>query len=331
MTRLRVFMTSPPDPGARAILDPALDPSIDLRVGPDTPDPADYEVIVSGRPGRERLAASPNLHTLVIPWAGLPAETRALLADFPRLEVCNLHHNAAPTAELAVALLLAAAKRLVPIDRDFRGAHDWRSRYEDAPSVLLEGKTALVLGWGAVGRRVGRVCRAFGMDVIGVRRRAGADEVDADDGAIAVHPLAALGELLPRAEVLVLALPHTDATEGLLGEAELALLPERAVLVNVGRAPVVDEAALHAALASGRLHGAGLDVWWRYPKSEEERVGAPPAEHPFWELDGCVLSPHRAAACPEREGERMRHLAAVLNALGRGEPVATRVDPAQGY
>ena len=85
-----------------ALLESQLDPNIILSTGPDLPKPADFQILVAGRPGREHLAASPELRVLVIPWAGVPHATLKLLTDFPKITVHNLHHNAAPTAELAL-------------------------------------------------------------------------------------------------------------------------------------------------------------------------------------------------------------------------------------
>ena len=150
---MRVFLPNPWDPDSMKNLRNRLDPRVELAVGPELPDPADYRVVVAGRPSREAMEASRELEILVIPFAGLPPVTRELLADFPSVAVHNIHHNAVATAEMAVALMLTGAKRIVPFDRDLR-KHDWGPRYEDFPSMLLEGKTALVLGYGAVGRRV---------------------------------------------------------------------------------------------------------------------------------------------------------------------------------
>jgi phosphoglycerate dehydrogenase-like enzyme len=108
-------------------------------------------VLVSGNPSREIVEASPNLKILVIPWAGLPSPTRELMLEFPKISVHNLHHNAAPTAEVTLALLFAAAKFIIPFDKSLR-THDWKLRYESNPSMLLQGKTALILGYGAIGQ-----------------------------------------------------------------------------------------------------------------------------------------------------------------------------------
>lgn len=307
---------------------------ITLTWGLDPPDPARYEILVAGRPTRALLVASPLLRALIVPWAGLPETTRQLLADFPQLTVHNLHHNADSAAEMALALLLAAAKALVPFDRALR-ANDWRPRYGPNPAVPLVGRTALILGFGAIGRRVAQFCGGLGMEVLAVRRR-----LRPEDDPARIFTLGALSALLPRADVLIIALPLTPETDGLIGAAELALLPPRAILVNVARGPIVEERALFEALACGRLHAAGLDVWYQYPAGKDAGYGAerpaeatPPSAFPFQQLDNVVLSPHRAGGLGtvEVEQARLAALADMLNAAARGEPLPNRIDLAAGY
>jgi phosphoglycerate dehydrogenase-like enzyme len=103
------------------------------------------------------------------------------------------------------------------------------------------------------------------------------------------------------------------------------------VLVNIGRGRIVAEEALYAALRSGQLHAAGLDVWYSYPPDEAARAHHRPSAHPFHELDNVVMSPHRGGAADETARLRMGALAELLNAAARGEPVPNRVDPEAGY
>jgi phosphoglycerate dehydrogenase-like enzyme len=324
---LLVHYLEPPAAEVLVILRAELAPDIQLTVGPDGPVPAGTDILIAGRPKREHLIASPTLGALIIPWAGLPPETRELLGDFPQVTVHNLHHNAAPVAELAFALLLATAKFIVPLDRSLR-SNDWTPRYRPSPALLLTGKTALILGYGAIGRRVAGMCKSLGMVVLATRRT---PKVESDDLAGEIHPPAALLDLLPRCNALIICLPHTQETDGLIGEAELDLLPSGPILVNIGRGPIVDEAALYGALHDGRLHGAGLDVWYNYPPDEKSRSQTAPSAYPFHELDNVVMSPHRGGATSETNSLRMTRLAALLNAAAAGRPLPNWVDLAAGY
>jgi phosphoglycerate dehydrogenase-like enzyme len=324
---MRVHVQRPIEGPALTRLEAALDPGLTLTQGDQPPPEASYTVLVAGRPTPELLAASPQLDTLRIPFAGLPAEVREPLLAHPGLAVHNLHFNAAATAEMALALLLSAAKRLVPADRALRQG-DWRPRYDALPALQLAGRTVCVLGYGAIGQRVARACAAMGMRVLGVRRTA---DGQGDGVAAAVHPLPDLPAVLARSQVLIVCLPDTPATRGLIGADELALLPADALVVNVGRGPVIDAQALHEALTTGGLFGAGLDVWWSYPKDEEARASTQPAEQPFGELDQVVLSPHRGGTVNDTEVRRAEALAEVLNLRARGEPLPHPVDLEAGY
>lgn len=325
---LNVHLHHEPDAAALALLRERLDANVRLTTGDTLPETADLHILVNGVPQRADLEANPQLRAVIVPWAGLPTQTGDLLRDFPHIAVHNLHHNAAPVAETVMTLLLAAAKFVVPFDQALR-RHDWTPRYaQPRPTLSLAGKTALILGYGAIGQRVAALCHAFGMRVVATRRSLAAETKDA---FAAIYPAAALRQLLPQADALLITLPLTPATEGLIGAAELALLPQPAVLVNVGRGPIVAEKALYEALENGRLHAAGLDVWYQYPQDEESRTQTPPSQYPFHKLDNVVLSPHRGGAADASETLRMTHLADLLNAAARGQPIPNPIDLGKGY
>lgn len=324
MATQHVHLEGPPTDAALAHLRAHLHDDIALTVG-TLPDNPHFEILIAGRPSRDLLTASPRLHTLIIPWAGLPVETGDLLREFPHIRVHNLHHNAPPTAEMALALLMAVARRLIPADRALR-QNDWRPRYAPLPSVLLKGKTALILGYGAVGQHLGTILKAMGMRVMGTRRRH-------IDEAEHIYPSEVLHNLLPQADVLVVALPHTPDTVNLIDVRELNLLPKDAIVINIGRAAVINQYALYEALTEGTLFGAGLDVWYHYPPDDAARANTPPANVAFHLLDHVVMSPHRAGAGGNAEIEvlRMSALADLLNAAARGEPLPNQIDLKLGY
>lgn len=312
----------------RQTLRERVDPEVHLSWGSEIPRDRGIDILVDGRPERELIEtlAGAGLKALIIPWAGIPAQTRKLMKGYPAVQVYNLHHNATATAELAVSLLLAAVKRIIPYDRALR-KNDWRPRYQPDQTLLLAGKAALILGYGEIGRRVGDILRAMGIAVRAVRRHPGRDAAE----GIPVFPPGQLAELLPEAQFLILTLPLTPETRGMIGERELGLLPEKAVLVNVSRGPIVDQKALYQALSRGKLFGAGLDVWYNYPDAPETRDDTPPADYPFQELDQVVLSPHRGGKSPQVETLRMTALAESLNAAARGEAIPNAVDIELGY
>lgn len=316
------------DKQAMQVLDDELDPDVKLIMDTEIPDPAEYHILVAGSPTEEQLNASPNLHTVIVPWTGVSDATRKLIAERPQLSLHNMHHNTPTTAESALTLLFAAAKQVIPIERKFR-AHDWRPRYGPNPALLLSGKTILMLGFGSIGQYIARVCQAMGMSILAVRRNPGIPFPE--DIRAEVHSPDDLPKLLPRANVLMVTLPLTDETRGMIGKEEFGLLPPDAIVVNVGRGPVIDQEALYNALKNGSLHSAGIDVWYNYPPDEASHKNTPPADFPFHELDNIVMSPHRGGGAKEVESLRMAELATLLNAAVRGEPMPNKVDLKAGY
>lgn len=280
----------------------------------DTPAEAEYEVLVAGRPTLELLTASKRLHTLVIPFAGVPAQTAKLLAQVPGIAVRTVHHTAGPTAELALGLVLAAARSLIPADQAMRKG-DWTPRFvPPRPTMLLAGHPAVVVGYGEVGRRVARSLAALEMEVHAVR---GSITTPYADGEALVHPATEFRTLIPRARVVVLAAPATPATTGLLDALLIAQLPTPSVVVNVARATLLDEAALYTRLETGEI-AAGLDVW----PTEATSTDPPPtnitaSRFPFHTLPNVVLSPHRGGAfsLPESTPLRQTALEATLTNL----------------
>jgi len=312
-------------PVERATLDRLLAPDIRLTTGNDESGAATVDLLVGANPAPAWLA-SPTLRAVIIPWAGVPEKTVATLREHPHLALHNIHYNAQQTAEMAVALLFAASKLIVPLDQKLRQG-DWTPRYEPNRAFLLHGKTALILGYGSIGQAIGRMLKGIGMTVLGTVRSRAHQSAYADE----IHLQTALPTLLPRADILMIALPLTEETHGLLGEKELALLPDDALLINVGRGPIVDEGALYNALKSGKLGAAGLDVWWNYPKGEETRINTPPSNFPLPELDNVVFSPHRGGAVRERDETWATALAEMINVFTRGEEMSNRVNLEIGY
>lgn len=263
--------------------------------------------------------------------------------------------HARPLAEFVAMSMLAHARGLLP------SVHAQRARHwERFAGTDLEGRTVVVVGYGRVGREVGRVARALGMTVLGVRRgggqaggesQAGEDPTARDPAAASprapspafaypaarggsatpvaddadpheIHPASALRALLPRAEYLVLAAPHTGETERMIGAPELAALPAGAVLVNIGRGALVDEAALVSALGSGHLGGAYLDVFETEP--------LPPGS-PLWGMSNVLVCPHSGSTSDRENGRITELFCENLRRWQAGEPLLNVLDAERGY
>ena len=332
---MRVYYPMPPNPQVLDDLRSALPEGVEVLNTSTHPDA--FDILIEGRPTPE-LLDTPGLKAVIVPFAGVPEATLKLALERPNVSLHNLHHNAAETAEMGLALLLAAARRIIPCDRKLR-QDDWTPRYQPSESVRLAGKNALVLGYGEIGRRLAHYCTGLGMKTVATRR----SQVDPQqDGPVRVYPASALPKLLPGANVIMIALPQSGETTGLVGRTELETLPKGAILVNIARAAIVDEEALFDSLKSGHLHSAGLDVWYAYPQAKAGAVptyystpegasNTPPSRFPFGELDNVVLSPHRAGVSMETEKQRVADLAAMLTAGAEGRPMPNKVNVSAGY
>jgi phosphoglycerate dehydrogenase-like enzyme len=219
--------------------------------------------------------------------------------------------NGEPVAQTAIGGLLLLARNF-PHWWAAQRRREWKPLRGDAVPRDLKGQTILIIGLGRVGTTVARFCRLLGMHVIGVRRTP--DKPDA--AAHETHTLAALPQLLPRCDWVVLACPLAPETRRVINAGTLALLPRGARLVNVCRGGVVDEAAVIEALKNGQLGGAYLDVFEKEPL---------PAESPLWGLPNVIVSPHNAQASSGNDGRAMQIFLANLVNWARGKPLWNEV------
>ncbi|MCA9836545.1 MAG: hypothetical protein KC422_06515 [Trueperaceae bacterium] len=325
---LKVFHYQETQQGSTEFLKTRLNANISLTYGSEIPEHADYEVLIAAFPHKELVEASPKLKALIIPFAGPPMATQELMRQYPEVAVFNTPYNSIATAETALALMLASAKFTIKADADLRQG-DWSLRYGEQPQLMLHGKTVVILGYGRIGRHAAAVCHALGMKVLGVRRNLTAE--DKHDPIARVADFGELKTALAQAEVLLIALPETPETQNLITETELELLPQGAILVNVGRGSIVNEKALYNALKGGKLAAAGLDVWYSYPKDLEARTSTQPSSYPFHELSNVVMSPHKAGWLGKDDDSRMVFLAQILNMYASGETIPYKVDLELGY
>jgi glyoxylate reductase len=217
------------------------------------------------------------------------------------------------TADFAWALLLAAARNIVPADRYVRDGRFREWRMMEFHGIELAGRTLGIAGFGRIGQAVARRGRAFGMHVIYAGRTRAAAALEEELGAHFVDK----ETLLVSSDVLSLHVPLTEETRHYLGAPEFALMKPSAFVINTARGPVIDEAALAKALWSGGIRGAGIDVFEREPEVDPNLLAAPNA----------VLAPHIASATTETR-TRMALMAAenVIAVLG-GRPAPNRVMP----
>lgn len=215
--------------------------------------------------------------------------------------------NAEAVAEMALALALSVARRVVETDRLLRaGAKVVRERFHGHG---FAGKTVGVVGMGHIGRKVAEKWRsAFGMQVLGF------DPFLPDEiwGSLECERVSDLHAMLPQVDLLSLHVPLSAETRGLIGAAELAMMKPTAILVSAARGGIVDETALFGALKDGKIYGAALDVF---------EVEPPPADHPLLSLANFVATPHIGGGTVEAHQENARTVATRLLAeLAEAEP-----------
>jgi phosphoglycerate dehydrogenase-like enzyme len=223
--------------------------------------------------------------------------------------------HAVPLAEFAILGLLAVAKELPRLVEDQR-AKAWPEVRR--PLRELSGQTLFLVGLGEIGREVARLGKALGMRTVGFRRTEGPPPACVDE----VHGPQHLAELAGRADAMVVSLPLTDQTAGLIDRATIERLPASCIFVNVGRGGVVDEPALIDVLRDRRIAGAVLDVFATEPL---------PDSSPLWTLPNVLVTPH-AAALSARENERIVEL--FVDNLRRyldGRPLRNVVEPGVYY
>jgi phosphoglycerate dehydrogenase-like enzyme len=285
---------------------------------------ADYDIAVGGLLPREFLAAATRLKYVIIPYAGVNAIDRGNLAEYSEITVLNSHYNTVPAAEHAWGLLLTAAKWISHFDSKLR-IGDWTGRYGDDCSFLLSGKRMLLIGYGALGKRLGKMGDAFDMTVAAIKRTPGAAPELAFIGT-----RDDLHDQLPQSDVVMITLPGTDHTAGYLGEAEFAAMKNGVLLINIGRGGAIDEQAFYNAMLSGKIGAAGIDTWWQYPTSVAERSSKRPSQFQLEQFENLVMSPHRAAHIAERNVAWVTDMAAILRSIANGSPINV-VDPVHWY
>jgi phosphoglycerate dehydrogenase-like enzyme len=250
-------------------------------------------------------------------------------SDVAVTTVSGIH--ATPIAEYVFASILAYRWR-VPMWTHCQREAQWPSgRWGMYAHPELRDSTLGIVGYGSIGREVGRIGQAFGMRVLALRRSAGrtkrgytSERTGDAAGSIPTrfYALDALHEMLAECDYVVVALPLTTETTHLIGLAELKALKPSAYLVNIARGPIVDEEALIHALCQGWIAGAGLDVF------EQEPL---PAGSPLWNMENVLISPHVAGFTPRYDERATALFAENLDRYLSGEPLLNLMDKARGY
>ena len=287
----------------------------------------DAEIIASVIVPGEYIRKASNLQMIQTFGAGIDRVDLDAVRDRGDIILCNNHVNSAEVAEFAISLFLAVAKNLIPSDRELRTGN-WVHRWGGpVPNIEIRGKNVLIIGLGHIGADIAERLKSFDVTITAATRSG----ASSDDNL--VDHIVKIDEVEPHvkdADFVILSLPLTDESEGLVNRKFLSWMKPTSILVNISRAQIIDEQALYEALKEKRIHGAGLDVWWRYPK-EWRGNAIPPADVPFHELDNIVVSPHRAAYSEPVQRELFLFAAKNILRFIRGETPLNIIDLERGY
>ena len=302
MTRPCILVAHNPTPEARAAYGQELGSGCEL-------------LFLSDLTSTDRAAAEARAHVLIAqnPRIEIAADDVAAMTSlgFVQLLTAGVDHVplhlfprdvpvasnagvfAGPMAEFALALTLAAAKRLPAEHREMR-----EGRFNQfVVNKSLDGAVCAILGFGGVGRAAARLFRALGAEIYAVNRSGETEEDVAFVGTVA-----ALETVLRAADVILVSLSLTEATAGLIGARELGWMKDDAILVNVARGEIVDQGALYRRLVENERFFACLESWWIEPvRHGEFRI-----EHPFLDLPNVIASPHNSASVPGAQLEAVR-------------------------
>lgn len=271
------------------------------------------EVMVGWNVPRDAVQHAPHLRWIHSTAAGVDQllHPEVLASEIVITSSSGIHQ---PLVEHVFAMVLALTRRLHVAIRN-QLSRRWERR--QAVGDEIRGKTMGVLGLGHIGAEIAEKASVFGMRVIGTKRSpAPVPHVDR------VFPPDGLGDALGESDVVVIALPLTTQTRGLMGEPELRLMRRTALLINIGRGPIVQEAALVRALQEGWIAGAGLDVFEREPL---------PADSPLWGMEQVIITPHVSGTSLHYWDAATPLLCENLRRYLAGAPLLNLVDKGRGY
>lgn len=296
----------------REFVDLLPDDEVVVLLPGDSLEAARGAVAAVGGPDSERidelLSVAPTVRWFQSLSAGVEGLNASHLADRGVVLTNNSGAYDVPIAEHAMAMILAAAKRL-PVSFAAQQRHEWHGNPESSD---VRGSTMVILGMGSIGGELAKLARSVGMKVIGIRR-SGAD------GAL---PPERLADAVAEADYLAVCAALTPTTRGMVSAEVIARMKPSAWLVNISRGAIVDEKALLDACTQGRIGGVAMDAWWEEPL---------PNDSPWWDMPNVIVTPHTSYSSPL---VRIRSRELVVENVRRfkaGEQLLNVVDPALGY
>jgi len=259
------------------------------------------------------MPPAPRLKLLQLPGAGI--DEIALDAVPPQTTVCNVYEHETGISEYVMAAMLQWVIPVPKLDTTLRN-DEWHGSHLRGPKHReLFGQTLGIVGYGRIGREVAKRAHAFGMHVLACSRTGRAS----DGLAESIEPMSSLMDMLSKADFVLIAMPLSPETQGVIGERQFTAMKSTAVVINVARGPLIDEQALYTACRDRIIGGAIIDTWYRYPSTNMDRC--PPSRFPFHELDNVIMTPHASAWTEELMPRRNQFIAHNLDRLARNEPL----------
>lgn len=279
----------------------------------DDPSLADAD-IAFGQPKPGKVIELTNLKWIHVNTAGYTTYDRDDVRTALRVRGTPLTNSSQvycePCAEHALAMILSLARRLPQSALNQHGPKAWPMNELRGESRVLVGQTALIIGFGAIGKRLAQLLQPLRMNLIALRTHVRGDEL------IETHPISELDELLPRADHVLNVLPLSDSTSGLFDQSRFNRMKPGAIFYNIGRGDTVDQGALQQVLRSERLSAAFLDVMTPEPL---------PSDHPLWTTPNCYITPHTAGGHHDEIERVVGHFVQNLQRFERGEPLDDRI------
>jgi phosphoglycerate dehydrogenase-like enzyme len=277
------------------------------------------DVMFSSEIDRQQFALASRLKWIHSPAAGVGGMLFPEMVASPVVITNSRGVSAATMAEHTLAVTLALFRNL-PLAVVRQREHVWaQDEISTQGNRMIAGAHVLVVGLGAIGAAIATRMAGLGARVSGIRRRDGGPSVE---GVSTIAATDQLSTMLSHADIVVVSAPHTSETQKLIGTAELAAMKPGAVLVNVSRGRLVDEAALTSALQQGRLAGAALDVFEHEPLAEDS---------PLWDLPNVLITPHTSGFRPDHWDVMTELFAENLRRYDSGQPLLNIVDKQAGY
>jgi len=287
----------------------------------------EVEVVIGGTFSKEDFEQAKKLKLIQIPFAGVDKLDFSLYKNYPDIFICNIHANKNAVAEHAFALILALAKNIVVNDRDLRLGR-WHGFSTKEPTVQLQGKSLGIVGLGSIGWEIAKIGHVLGMKVFALKRKIEEKDLKKKNILEFLGEKKDLEKVIKESDFIVVAVPLTKETKGLIGKKELKLMKGK-YLINISRGTVINEEALFKSLKEHRLAGAAIDTWYLYPSPKQKEVL--PSKYDFSKLDNVVMSPHTAGYTDRALEENIKSVFDNIVKIYYGEEPENQINPELEY